>query len=224
LAYAITVAYSYRHHFPFSTYGENVFLSAQNTVIALLIIAFSGGRHEEDAATKLAAAFVFIFGSGYLLSIFSPEKLAVLQLATLPLSVASKIPQIRENARTQSTGQLSSIAILAQIAGCVARLFTTTTEVGDPIMTAGFAVALLLNCVLGMQLWIYRGRAPTLKVKEEKVRVPAEIVADEKASGSILSEKGTGQVQWGAPAPGSTTTRRAATPQPSSRRWSRKVD
>ena len=52
------------------------------------------------------------------------------------LSVFFKFPQIRQNARAQSTGQLSSIAVIAQIAGCLARLFTTTTDVDDWILSA----------------------------------------------------------------------------------------
>ena len=42
-------------------------------------------------------------------------------------------------------------------AGCVARLFTTATEVGDSLVAAGFALALVLNLVLGAQLWLYWG-------------------------------------------------------------------
>ena len=40
-SYAITLAYAYRNDFPFSTYGENLFLSVQNVVITLLIIWFA---------------------------------------------------------------------------------------------------------------------------------------------------------------------------------------
>jgi hypothetical protein len=41
LAYAITLAYSFKHHFPFSTYGENLFLTVQNIFITLLVIYYA---------------------------------------------------------------------------------------------------------------------------------------------------------------------------------------
>lgn len=40
-SYGISLAYASRNHFPFSTYGENFFLTIQNVVITLLIIFFS---------------------------------------------------------------------------------------------------------------------------------------------------------------------------------------
>lgn len=82
---------------------------------------------------------------------------ALLQLATLPLSVLSKLPQIRQNYRARSTGQLSAFAVFSQVAGCLARLFTTATETGDVLVAAAFGMALLLNSVLGAQLWLYWG-------------------------------------------------------------------
>ena len=43
-SYAISLAYASRNHFPFSTYGENFFLTFQNIVITLLILYFSRPR------------------------------------------------------------------------------------------------------------------------------------------------------------------------------------
>jgi mannose-P-dolichol utilization defect protein 1 len=43
-AYAISLAYASRNQFPFSTYGENFFLTVQNVIITLLIIWYSGAR------------------------------------------------------------------------------------------------------------------------------------------------------------------------------------
>jgi hypothetical protein len=43
-SYGISLAYASRNRFPFSTYGENFFLTIQNVVITLLIIFFSGSQ------------------------------------------------------------------------------------------------------------------------------------------------------------------------------------
>lgn len=203
LSYAITLVYSFRNNFPFSTYGENLFLTVQNILITLLIIAYapdSGGKGAILATAVAASASAY-----YGLTSVSQDVLAYLQVATLPLSLFSKLPQIRQNYLSKSTGQVSAIAIVAQIAGCVARLFTTSTEVGDPIVTAGFGLALVLNIILGVQLWIYWGSS----IKETPGK--AAVTGDEKQRGSP------------SPAPG----QRVGTPPPASgsqRKWTRKVD
>jgi mannose-P-dolichol utilization defect protein 1 len=140
------------------------------------------------------------------------DALSILQFSTLPLSLFSKLPQIRQNSRYQSTGQLSAFAVVSQIAGCLARLFTTATELSDVILTAGFALALLLTCVLGAQMWMYWGN----DAKDEHEKYPeATTVEDEKP-------------QWMAPP--SEPVGRLHSPVPqlhgsqaSGRKWARKV-
>ena len=141
--------------------------------------------------------------------------LSLFQLATLPLSLFSKLPQIRQNHRAQSTGQLSAFAVISQVGGCLARLFTSAAEVGDPIISAGFALALVLNIVLGFQMWLYWGKDE----KDELEMGPIGGAGDDKP-----------KVHWSPPThkvevivpPASPGGR--ASPRPSSRRWSRKVD
>jgi mannose-P-dolichol utilization defect 1 len=111
---------------------------------------------------------------GFILYGLPNDTLSLLQLATLPLSLFSKLPQIRQNFRSKSTGQLSAFAVISQIVGCLARLFTTATELSDLLLTAGFALALFLNCILGTQMWVYWGNDET----EELGRVPASIVGE----------------------------------------------
>jgi len=159
LSYEITLAYSYRNEFPFSTYGENFFLTLQNAVITLLIIHYpSHSLTRPSSGTQVPIAAGLMLLSALALFFLPPAALAPLQLATLPLGLFSKLPQIRQNYSAQSTGQLSAFAVIAQIGGCLARLFTTATEVGDPVLSAGFALALALNIVLGAQMWLYWGK------------------------------------------------------------------
>ena len=170
LSYAITLAYSFRHQFPFSTYGENLFLTLQNVLITLLIITYLPSspltRKRSTKSRSLIIVSLLTLVTGVALCTISLRALAVLQITTLPLSLFSKIPQIRQNFRSKSTGQLSAFAVISQIAGCLARLFTTATEVGDSLLSVGFALALLLNIILGVQLWIYWGNTGDLKLGE----------------------------------------------------------
>jgi len=116
LSYAITLAYSYRNNYPFSTYGENLFLTLQNIIIIFLIVIYAPGSRLTTTTTnnrvqKLATTAVATAVSLASLSAIPEGYLALLQTATLPLSVFSKLPQIRQNARAQSTGQLSAVAV-----------------------------------------------------------------------------------------------------------------
>jgi mannose-P-dolichol utilization defect protein 1 len=150
--------------------------------------------------------------------------LAFLQLTTLPLSLFSKLPQIRQNYRAQSTGQLSAFAVISQVLGCAARLFTTAMEVNDSIVAAGFGLALLLNIVLGAQLWLYwghddvRGEDYTPAEKEKAKLRASPAPTSTTTSTSVPAYK-----------PEAASWQRAATPPPSSpsvggRKWARKVD
>jgi mannose-P-dolichol utilization defect protein 1 len=218
LSYAITLAYSFSNGFPFSTYGENFFLTIQNTVITLLIILYNPIPSARSA--KLMTAIFATLATSFVLYTLSLKTLALLQLSTLPLSLFSKLPQIRQNHRSQSTGQLSAFAVISQILGCVARLFTTSTEVGDSIVSAGFAFALVLNLVLGAQLWMYWGQAGV----DAKDKDSFELSSNGHSYVSESQEK----EQAYAPAPwqAQQTTRRVATPPPTSggKKWARKVD
>ena len=231
LSYAITLAYSYRNEFPFSTYGENFFLTIQNILITLLIIYFPNPRLTRAAGSvgpRLAVASTVTAATSAALYYIPSSSLAALQVATIPLSLFSKIPQIRQNYRAQSTGQLSAFAVGSQIAGCLARLFTTSAEVGDPILFAGFALALLLNIVLGVQMYSYWGKEEREELSkaglsgiplQEKVRIATPTPVSVPAAWTQQN----GQVEVVVP-PASPTVRSGSPQIRPGRKWARKVD
>ncbi|KAJ7467189.1 hypothetical protein FB451DRAFT_1137866 [Mycena latifolia] len=209
LSYAITLAYASRNDFPFSTYGENLFLTIQNLLITLLIIVYAPKFASKSASIGPAVVSLLALPA---LAVIPLSLVAMLQLTTLPLSLFSKLPQIRQNHRARSTGQLSAFAVGSQVAGCAARLFTTATEVGDTLVAAGFALALALNVVLGVQLWMYWGRDdveafPHVEEKKKRDETPPWQQQPERAA----------TPPW---------QQRTATPPPAQagRKWARKVD
>jgi mannose-P-dolichol utilization defect protein 1 len=223
LSYAITLSYSFRNGFPFSTYGENLFLTLQNIIITLLIVYLptSSLRRAQNTTSRLAGALLATTTIGFALYTIPKDSLALLQLATLPLSLFSKLPQIHQNFRAESTGQLSAFAVISQIAGCLARLFTTATEVGDRLLAAGFALSLLLNCVLGMQMWMYWGsegrwQSVGAGALEENEREKAP--ASWSSQNQVPVQDRVNEVLT----PRSPTPHLG--PQPSGRKWARKVD
>lgn len=225
LSYGITLAYSVSNSFPFSTYGENLFLTIQNTVITLLIILYNPVPSARTA--KLAAGITATIATSAVLYTLPQNTLALLQLSTLPLSLFSKLPQIRQNHRSKSTGQLSAFAVISQILGCMARLFTTATEVNDAIVAAGFALALVLNLVLGAQLWMYWGQGEVDIKGKDKDGVELKSINGHGYASGKEKEQAYEPAPWQAQ---QSTTLRVGTPPPRSssasggRRWARKVD
>jgi mannose-P-dolichol utilization defect protein 1 len=155
LSYAITLSYNLRQNNPFSTFGEIMFISIQNVIITLLILYF--GR-------QLGMMGVSVIGLTLLIHCLNSEAwvpsvlLSSLYAATIPLSLASKIPQIYTNFKNKSTGQLSAFTIINYFAGSAARVFTTMTELDDPLMLFGNLLAAGLNGVLVLQLFAYWGK------------------------------------------------------------------
>ncbi|KAL5635886.1 hypothetical protein ACGC1H_004625 [Rhizoctonia solani] len=218
LGYAINLAYSARSAFPFSTYGENLFLTIQNVAITYLILQYPTPSLTSATAPRNPHAHFLPFTAATLLLglvlLFSPAKvLAMLQLATLPISLFSKLPQIAQNQRARSTGQLSAVAVGAQTLGCLARLFTTATEVNDILVAGSFALALLLNLVVAVQMVAFWGQG----INSEKVRVSEKSVLTAPVS---VREK----VEIQVPQPLSPRTSSPAPQSAGARRWARKMD
>ena len=217
LGYSFSLAYSARNHFPFSTYGENLFLTIQNLVVTLLIILYPTSITDPSAYNVVGVAFASLISGvlALLLATVPHGALALLQMSTLPISLFSKVPQIVKNGRSRSTGQLSLIAVASQVVGCLARLFTTATEVGDPIVLWGFGLALVLNTIIAVQMWVYWGNDVIPYQALEKIG------GDETVPGTWSRAKESPEIV--------TSVARAVSPAsptltPSSRRWTRKVD
>jgi mannose-P-dolichol utilization defect protein 1 len=107
-AYLITLAYNARQGNPFSTYGENAFIAAQNVAIAALVLHFTNKSAGAAAFVALVAGGVYaLFNEG----LIDSKNMVVLQGAAGILGVASKIPQIYTIWSEGSTGQLSAFAV-----------------------------------------------------------------------------------------------------------------
>ena len=134
--------------------------------ITLLIILYNHPSSSRRLTTtepsnpigRLLTTVLVFLAAGFALLVAPAPMLAAAQLCTLPLSLFSKLPQIVKNYRARSTGQLSTFAVVSQIGGCAARLFTTAQEVNDPLVAAGYALAFVLNLVLGAQMYAYWGK------------------------------------------------------------------
>src|SRR6185295_15137399 len=112
----------------------NLSLTIQDILILLLILNYTGRVKELFITGIIIMATSYSLGSPW---IINDILLAFLQSFTIPISLASKIPQIIVNHRNKSTGQLSALATFGYTLGTLARVFTTITEVDDVIILTG---------------------------------------------------------------------------------------
>ncbi|CAM9023841.1 unnamed protein product [Wickerhamomyces anomalus] len=163
----ITLSYNFRQNNDFITFGESAFLSVQNLLILLLILYFSGLTKYINGFVGLASlAFYSLFanpdGNPGVLSNVDVKNLTKL---TIPLIILSKLPQISNNFRNKSTGQLSIVSVFAGLLGAIARVFTTLSSgIQDNLILFGFGASLLLNLVLFLQIVVYKNKP----ISEEK--------------------------------------------------------
>ncbi|KAG0069622.1 hypothetical protein BGZ93_008948 [Podila epicladia] len=190
LACVISLAYNVRQQNPLSTYGETFFVTFQNLVILALMLFYSG--KSAQAAVVLSAFMVLgnvlirtseftqVDGTVVTTALVSQSALALLQASTIPINLFSKVPQIIENYKNGSTGQLSAFTVFNYFAGSLARVYTTMTEVDDIIILSGFLLSTLFNCILALQMGLYWNSGAT---------TPAPVSSKKGKSGSTETKK-----------------------------------
>lgn len=155
--FAISAAWAYGagHKFPFSSYGETIFLAVQTVSIAVLVCLYS------DQLTKgIAYVSVYVGLMGFLLSPAAPlTLLSVLQAGNIFTVSVSKLIQAHTNYQNSSTGQLSVITVYMLLFGSTARIFTSIQETGDTMVVLTYIVAALCNGLIAAQFVYYWGSA-----------------------------------------------------------------
>ncbi|PWN92232.1 hypothetical protein FA10DRAFT_259461 [Acaromyces ingoldii] len=231
VAYTISLAYAYRRRLPFSTYGENASLTVQNMAITLLLLyyapapnhlvrflplgpsvqhrirlRFSAAATADDARRlDVALAGTLMVLCSFILfhpTLLAMPLLSLLQATTIPVSLLSKVPQMQTLHASRDPGQLSSIVVFAQLAGTLARVYTTRTETDDALLLWGFGLASIFNAVIAAQYIYYSnggGRRPSTAASRSSILPSLYSARKEKAddddsdaydeAGSVLREK-----------------------------------
>ncbi|XP_053404433.1 mannose-P-dolichol utilization defect 1 protein homolog, partial [Mercenaria mercenaria] len=144
-------SYGFQHAFPFSSYGEGIFLGLQTSAVLFLVLFYAG---------NILGSFLFIAVYGgimaYLLSPMVPMKLlAAIQTVNIAVVMAGKLLQALANYRNSSTGQLSVITVGLIFGGSIARIFTSLQETGDQLVVITYICAASCNAVLVGQMIYY---------------------------------------------------------------------
>lgn len=108
--YLISLVYNVRNSFPFSTYGETLFILAQNAVIMVLVLNYSG---KQGAAALMVAVLAASVATLFSDALVDMGTLGYLQAGAGTLGVLSKVPQIAAIYSDGSTGQLSAYTVSA---------------------------------------------------------------------------------------------------------------
>ncbi|KAJ2550370.1 hypothetical protein EV175_004097 [Coemansia sp. RSA 1933] len=162
VANIVTIAYNFRKGYPFTTYGEALFIGIQNYVITLLILLLTGRANVGVATGAVLLVFTYaMFDAG----LVGGAMLSAFYGLTIPLVIFSRIPQIYAIHKNKYTGQLSAFAVFNYFFGTAARLFTTIVEVDDSLVLLGAILAVAANGVLAAQM-LYYWNAPAPKDKQ----------------------------------------------------------
>jgi mannose-P-dolichol utilization defect 1 len=157
LGTTFSAMYFARKAFAFSSYGELIFIMLQNVIILGLIAKYEN----LDRALCIFALIAYpLLIAGLASSSMPLRVLMALQVASIPILNLARIPQILLNWQRKSTGELSIITLGLQLAGNLARIFTTIASVGDPLMLTGVCASTLFNSALVGQ-WIFYNQKPS---------------------------------------------------------------
>ncbi|XP_006062924.3 mannose-P-dolichol utilization defect 1 protein isoform X1 [Bubalus kerabau] len=158
-----TMVYSITNNFPFSSWGEALFLILQTITIAFLVLHYRGQTVKGVAFLACYALVLLV-----LLSPLTPQAVVtLLQASNMPSVVVGRLLQAVTNYRNGHTGQLSAITVFLLFGGSLARIFTSIQETGDPLLAGTFVVSSLCNGLIAAQVLFYwNAKAPHKKKKQ----------------------------------------------------------
>ncbi|XP_051231211.1 mannose-P-dolichol utilization defect 1b [Dicentrarchus labrax] len=164
LAITGTMAYSIANKFPFSAWGEALFLMLQTVAIGFLI-QYYGGK------TSRGLLFLIVY-FGLLILLLSPVTpllvVTYMQASNMPAIIIGRLIQAASNFRNGHTGQLSAISVFLLFAGSLARIFTSLQETGDSLMALTYVISSACNGVIALQVLYYWNSSPESKKKKKK--------------------------------------------------------
>lgn len=149
LAITFNASYSYANRFPFSAWGEALFLLLETAMIAFFVLWF-----ERKRSAAITFATVYCASLAVLIQL-SASTLWYLQALNVPLAVTGKLVQAKQNYGAKHTGQLSAATAVALFLGCIVRIFTSIQETGDRLIILTYVAASAANFLIVAQIFLY---------------------------------------------------------------------
>lgn len=157
--FLVFLRYHMYYEYPMETYLEYPILIAQDAVLLLFILYYSGSMRN---ALSYAGMF---FGLWNVLVLKKWLIDIALNLCTL-ISASSKFLQLQHLWRAQDSGQASALTWGMATYTCATRIFTTLVTTGDIAVLVRFIVMLILNCWVVFTILKYR-KKPEDKKKDD---------------------------------------------------------
>ncbi|KAM4040224.1 solute carrier family 66 member 3 [Anomaloglossus baeobatrachus] len=150
--FLVFLRYQMYYDYPMETYLEYPILIAQDVVLLIFILFYSG---------SMSSALPYIgmlFGLWNVLVLKKWIIDVALNLCTL-ISASSKFLQLQHIWRTQDSGQASALTWAMATYTCATRIFTTLMTTGDIAVLVRFIVLLILNCWVAFVILKYRKKS-----------------------------------------------------------------
>ncbi|KAF8788934.1 Mannose-P-dolichol utilization defect 1 like protein [Argiope bruennichi] len=164
IAVTSSFAYNYAKGYPFSSWGESVFLMIETAIIAFLVLLYNKKTGQANVFAALYSLVTYMLYSG----IVPMNVLWNMQVANVPIVVCGKMIQAFKNFQNGHTGQLSGITVNLLFLGGLARIFTSIQETGDSMIIFTFIMATLANGVLAAQVLYYRKETARVLLEAKK--------------------------------------------------------
>jgi len=145
--------YAYRTGVAPDKYMETFVILVQNFVIVYLMYRYTTGINAQ-AALLLGGVAALLAAQ---MTVMPMDVVRLLQLTTIPIFSASKVPQIIKAFADKSTGQLDLFMVTLQTLGSLARVFTSRNL--DWLYLAGYIIGSTLSGIMLLQILVYGGSA-----------------------------------------------------------------
>jgi mannose-P-dolichol utilization defect protein 1 len=166
--FTIALAYCLFKQLPFSAYGELVFILAQSIACLGLIYYYSP---KVGPGTWLKTALYCALAPTLLGGKLDARLFEALYACQHAIFFCARLPQIYENFKNKSTGQLSFMTSFMSFAGCMVRTFTSVQENAPLSMLVGCLLGVLTHGTICAQIVAYASSSSSSSseaVKTEK--------------------------------------------------------
>uniref|UniRef100_A0AAP0H606 Mannose-P-dolichol utilization defect 1 protein homolog n=1 Tax=Deinandra increscens subsp. villosa TaxID=3103831 RepID=A0AAP0H606_9ASTR len=161
IGYTIALAYCLHKGLPFSAYGELAFLLIQAIILVATIYYFS---QPVGNSTWIRALLYCGLAPTILAGKIDPLLFEALYASQHAIFFCARVPQIWENFKNKSTGELSFLTSFMNSLGSIVRVFTSLQEKAPTSVVLGSVVGILTNGAILSQIIIYQ--KPTKKEKK----------------------------------------------------------
>ncbi|KAG9135202.1 hypothetical protein Leryth_013495 [Lithospermum erythrorhizon] len=163
VGYTIALAYCLHKGLPFSAYGELAFLLVQAIILVAVIYYFS---QPLGMGTWMRALLFCGVAPTILAGQIDPILFEALYASQHAIFFFARVPQIWQNFKNKSTGELSFITCFMNFGGSMVRVFTSMQEKAPMSVVLGSAIGVLTNGTIMSQIIIY-GRPQPQKGKKK---------------------------------------------------------